>query len=262
MSIDYRPGEKLPAAKAKAVVDELYRMVRQRWEEKVNQKPFMKNLQEGKLPLKVLQTFFRNWGAYTIEINTLTACSYHKYLSFYKSQRDLMAPLGEKIADEFIHPKPPGHYLVMLQTAQALGLTEEEIFTQPMLSEFRSKIDFMRGIIYEGTAAEWYAGVTTEEQIGHWSGICFKALTQHYGLTPDQATYFGTHHEADLEEHEEGVMGHGSFNRLALQRLLESGMAEQRPTYGIEYCAMTSVDLHGVMLRTAMEEAEGSDDPN
>jgi hypothetical protein len=32
-------------------------------------------------------------------------------------------------------------------------------------------------------------------------------------------------------------------------------MADERPTYGLEYCAMTSVDLHGVMLRAAMEEA-------
>jgi hypothetical protein len=61
--------------------------------------------------------------------------------------------------------------------------------------------------------------------------------------------------EADLGEHEEGVMGHASFNRMALQRLLETGMADERPTYGLEYCAMTSVDLHGVMLRAALEEA-------
>jgi hypothetical protein len=43
---------------------------------------------------------------------------------------------------------------------------------------------------------------------------------------------------------------------MALQRLLETGMAEERPTYGLEYCAMTSVDLHGAMLRAATEEAE------
>jgi len=162
---------------------------------------------------------------------------------------------GEKIADEFIHPKPPGHFLVMLQTAQAFGLTEEEVFTTPMLSEFRGKIDFMRGIVYEGTAAEWYAAVTTEEQIGHWSAACYKALTTHYGFDRNKASYFATHVEADLAEHEEGVMGHASFNRMALQRLLQTGMADERPTYGLEYCAMTSVDLHGVMLRAAMEEA-------
>jgi len=215
-------------------------------------------LVEGKLSLKVWKCFFRNWGAYTIEINTLVACTYHKHLAFFKAHRDLMAPLGEKIADEFIHPKPPGHFLVMLETAKAFGLAEEEIFTQPMLSEFRAKIDFVRGMLYEGTTAEWYGCITTEEQIGHWSAACYKALTTHYGFNRQMATYFATHVEADLDEHEEGVMGHGSFNRLALQRLIESGMADERPTYGVEYCAMTSVDLHGVMLRSAMEEAERS----
>jgi hypothetical protein len=83
--------------------------------------------------------------------------------------------------------------------------------------------------------------VTTEEQIGYWSA-CYKALTTHYGFDRAKATYFATHVEADLEEHEDGVMGHASFNRMALQRLLETGMAEERPTYGLEYCAMTSVD--------------------
>ena len=256
MLIKIQLGEKLAPAEAKALVDEIYRKVGERWEQKVNRTPFMMRLVGGKLSLEVLRLFFRNWGAYTIEINTVAACSYHKHLTFFKRHRDLMAPIGEKIADEFIHPKPPGHFLVMLETAKAFGLTEEEIFDQPMLSEFRAKIDFMRSILYEGTTAEWYGCVTTEEQIGHWSAVCYKALTEHYGFSRDQAIYFATHYEADLQKHEEGVMGHGSFNRLALQRLLESGMADERHTYGVEYCAMTSVDLHGVMLRAALEESE------
>jgi len=259
MSIEIRLGEKMSPGEAKRVVEKLYQKVAERWEERVNRTAFMTRLREGQLPRKVLRIFFQNWGAFTIEINTLAACSYHKFLPFFKKHRDLMAPLGEKIADEFIHPKPPGHLLVMLQTAEALGLTEEEIFTQPMLSEFRAKIDFMRSILYEGTTAEWYGCVTTEEQIGHWSAVCYKALTKHYGVTPEQATYFSTHVEADLEEHEGGVMGHGTFNRMTLQRLLEAGMADERPTYGVEYCAMTSVDLHGVMLRSALDEAERSE---
>ena len=180
-------GKKRSASEAKAIVDQLYALVRERWEVKVNQTPFMQQLMAGKLPLKVLQTFFRNWGAYTIEINTLTACTYHRNITFFKVNRDLMGPIGEKIADEFIHPKPPGHFLVMLQTAQAFGLTEEEVFTTPMLSEFRGKIDFMRSIVYEGTAAEWYAAVTTEEQIGHWSAACYKALTSSLRLRPRES---------------------------------------------------------------------------
>jgi hypothetical protein len=44
----------------------------------------MQQLTAGKLPLKTLQLFFRNWGAYTIEINTLTACTYHRNITFLK----------------------------------------------------------------------------------------------------------------------------------------------------------------------------------
>ncbi len=123
MALKVELGRKYSAADAKAIVDRLYSIVRERWEVKVNQTPFMQQLMAGKLPLKTLQTFFRNWGAYTIEINTLTACTYHRNITFLKVNRDLMGPIGEKIADEFIHPKPPGHFLVMLQTAQAFGLT-------------------------------------------------------------------------------------------------------------------------------------------
>ncbi|HEU4341785.1 MAG TPA: hypothetical protein VFU31_09470 [Candidatus Binatia bacterium] len=255
MALNISLGQRMSAADAKATVDELYRKVADRWGKGVNGTSFMTRLGEGKLPKEVLQVFFKNWGAYTIEVNTLVASSYHKHLTFFKRHRDLMAPMGEKIADEFLHPEPPGHFLVMLQTANALGLTEEEIFNQPMLSDFRGKIDFLRGILYEGTVAEWYASITTEEQIGHWSAVCYQALTERYGFTREQAIYFATHIEADLEKHE-GVLGHGSFNRMALQRLLETGMAVERHTYGLEYCAMTSVDLHGAMLRAAFEEAE------
>ncbi|HEX2932850.1 MAG TPA: hypothetical protein VHV54_24185, partial [Candidatus Binatia bacterium] len=133
MNFKIELGKKYPVQEAKAIVDQLYDKVRERWETKVNQTPFMQQLMAGKLPRKVLQTFFRNFGAYTIEINTLTACTYHRNITFLKVNRDLMGPIGEKIADEFIHPKPPGHFLVMLQTARAFGLTEEEVFTTPML---------------------------------------------------------------------------------------------------------------------------------
>ena len=51
-------------------------------------------------------------------------------------------------------------------------------------------------------------------------------------------------------------MGHGSFRRMVLQRLLEDGMAEVRPGYSLEYCGMTAVDLHGAILQAALNAAE------
>jgi pyrroloquinoline quinone (PQQ) biosynthesis protein C len=242
----------MDSQQAKALVDEHYRKVAKRWQERVTEGPFMKRLRAGKLPENALKIFFKNWGSYTIEINTLEAASYHKHISFFRKHRDLMGPMAAKLADELIHPKPPGHVHVVVETAKALGITEDEIFLAPMLAEFRAKLDFKRSILWEGTVAEFYAAGATEEQTGYWSAEFFKALTAHYGLTREQSVYFSTHQEADLEEHE-GVMGHGSFRRLVLQRLFEDGMALARPGYSLEYCGLTAVDLHGVCLQAALD---------
>jgi hypothetical protein len=41
---------------------------------------------------------------------------------------------------------------------------------------------------------------------------------------------------------------------LVLQRLLEDG-AEVRPGYTLEYCALSAIDLHGVVLQAALNAA-------
>ncbi len=250
-----RMGVGMVPDEAKRFVDQLNAKVLGRWEERVSQGIFMKRLVDGTLPLSAIKLFFRNWGNFTIEINTLIAASYHKHIGFFKRHSDLLAPFGAKVADEFIHPKPPGHILVMMQTAKALGLTEDEILRQPMLPGARAILDFKRALLWEGTVAEWWFSMLTEEPIGHWAAAWFKALTTHYGFTRDQAIYFSTHEEADLKEHDEGVMGHGSFNRLVMRRILEDGYADVRAGYSLEYCAFASVDLYGLMHRAAYEES-------
>jgi pyrroloquinoline quinone (PQQ) biosynthesis protein C len=250
-----RMGVKMAPEEAKNFVDQLNAKVLRRWDERVSQQAFMKKLVEGTLPLSAIKTFFRNWGNFTVEINTLIAASYHKHIGFFKKHADLLAPFGAKVADEFVHPKPPGHILVMLQTAKALGLTEDEVLRQPMLPGARAILDFKRALLWEGTVAEWWFSMLTEEPIGYWARAWFKALTTHYGFTRDQAIYFSTHEEADLKEHDEGVMGHGSFNRMVMQRILEDGYADVRAGYSLEYCAFAAVDLYGLMHRVAYEES-------
>jgi pyrroloquinoline quinone (PQQ) biosynthesis protein C len=248
-------GVKMSPDDAKAFVDTMNKKVVQRWKERVTQRPFMSRFIEGQLPMPAIKLFFKNWGNFTVEINTLIAASYHKHIGFFKRHPDLLGPFGAKIADEFIHPKPPGHVLVMLQTAAAFGLSTDEVLRQPMLPEARAILDFKRALLWEGTVAEWWFSMLTEEPIGHWAAAWFKALTTHYGFSRQQAVYFSTHEEADLKEHDDGVMGHGSFNRMVMQRILEDGYADVREGYSLEYCAIASVDLYGVMHRAAVELA-------
>ena len=217
---------KMNSEEAKKFVDGIYRQVAERWRERVSSAPFMKALASGNLPKETFRLFFKNWAGYTIEINTLEAASYHKHIHFFRKHRDLMAAMAEKLADELIHPKPPGHIHVVVETAKALGISEDEVFVSPMLAEFRAKIDYFRAILWEGTVAEFYAAGATEEQFGHWAGEVFTALTTHYGLTPEQAVYFSLHEEADTREHEGGIMGHGDFRKMVLRRLLEEFLSD------------------------------------
>ena len=60
---------KMSAQEAKAYVDEVNAKVVRRWNERVTQGAFMKSLTDGSLPISVIQLFFKNWGAFTIEIN-------------------------------------------------------------------------------------------------------------------------------------------------------------------------------------------------
>ena len=248
-----RLAEKMSLEEAKEYLARVNSRVMRRWDERVTHSEFMKELTAGKLPVSVIRLFFQTWGAFTIEINTLIAASYHKHLGFFKRHTDLLAPFGAKVADEFMHPKPPGHVLVMLQTARALGLSEEQVLRKPMLAEARAVLDFKRALLWEGTVAEWWFSMLTEEPIGHWAAAWYRALTTQYGFSREQAVYFSTHEEADLKEHADGVMGHGSFNRAVMERILQDGYADVREGYDLEYCALTAVDLYGVMHRGVYE---------
>ena len=75
---------------------------------------------------------------------------------------DLMGPLGVKIADEFIHPKPPGHVLVMLQTAEALGLDERSKFCASRCCPSAARFSTSSAqLMWEGTVAEWWFSMLT-----------------------------------------------------------------------------------------------------
>ncbi len=253
-----RPGEKMTPQEAKTYVDYLYAKLYESWKEKIHKGPFMTQLREGKLPMPVIRQFFKNWGHFSMEVNALNALSYYTHLPFFVHHFDLLGPFCAKIADELISPKPPGHVLVLLKTAEAMGLNPKEVLEDPYLPEARAINDFCHKIFIDGSIVELWGLHVFEESLAHWSGEWFRALTTHYKFTKEQAVYFSTHEEADLEPHALGeggeeAMGHGAFNRTVLQRALEDGKVEFRAGYSMEYCALTMVGLHAQMKRAAME---------
>jgi pyrroloquinoline quinone (PQQ) biosynthesis protein C len=237
---------------AKAYVDDLYNEVHSYWDDKINKGEFMTRLREGTLPLPCLRRFYKDWGMFSIEVVALNAVSYYVHLPFFVDNFDLLPPLCDKIAEELVSPKPPGHILILLETATALGLSREDLFGQPASAAGRAISDYCRRVFQDGSIIELWGAHVYEETLGHWAKQWGDALVAHYGISKRQAIYFTAHAEADLVQHEEG-MGHGPLNRMILQRILEQGKSAQKLGYDPRYCAFTMVDLQAVMERHALE---------
>jgi len=237
---------------ARAYVDELYQELYHHWKRNIHDGPFMSQLREGRLPFSSIRCFFKDWGLFSVQVVALNALSYYVHLPFFVRNFDLLPAFTDKIAEELVYPRPPGHTLLLLETAQALGLTREQLLEQPASPPGRAISDFCRRVFQDGSVAELWGLHVYEESLGHWSKEWAEALTTHYGLTLDQAVYFTTHAQADLVRHE-GRMGHGPLNRMILQRVLEQGMPAPRLGYDPKYCALTMVDLHSLMEKNALE---------
>jgi pyrroloquinoline quinone (PQQ) biosynthesis protein C len=242
----------MEAEQAKTYVDNLYKELYDHWDHKINQGPFMTQLRKGALPLACLRRFFKDWGLFSIEVVALNAVSYYVHLPFFIENFDLLPPFTDKIAEELISPKPPGHTLILLDTAKALGLSKEELFQQPASPAGRAISDYCRRVFQDGSIAELWGLHAFEETLGHWSKQWAAALTEHYGFNSRGAIYFIAHAEADLVQHEEH-MGHGPLNRMILQRILEQDRSASKLGYDLKYCAFTMVDLQSLMESNAIE---------
>jgi len=197
---------------------------------------FHKDLTQGTLPMEAIRVFWQNWYGFVAEINNLHGCAYQRHLPFFKRHPELQRHFANHVADEMIHPKPPGHILIVLEQGRIFGLKDEEMIDYEMLPECRAFLEYYRGTLYEGTMAEWWASFCVEEGVGHWARFFGNALRKAYKMTDDQIVYFTVHSEADLEEHAGGVMGHADLDWLVLKTILQEGRADTRPGSSLEYC--------------------------
>lgn len=235
------PGTVLSPQEAKAYINDVRDALFELADRKVTKGRFMQELSKGTLPKETLRIFWLNWHGFVAEINNFIQVAYQRHLGFFKRHEDLLTFFADKVADELIHPKPPGHIKVVWQQGEIFGLTKDEMVYYEMLPLCRALVEWERGLIYEGTMLEFWCSILWEEFVGHWARQFREGLAK-LGYSSDQAPYFTTHEEADLEEHQ-GVMAHGEFNRVVCERMLSTGYVECRPGFSPHYAALTSIEL-------------------
>jgi len=240
---------------AKERVARLFELTMAECDRRITQSRFMTELKAGTLPPAALQTFWLNWHGFVFEINNFIQVAYQRHLGFFKEHLDLFAVFADKVADELIHPKAPGHLLTVWKQGEIFGLTMDEMINNEMLPECRAQLEWHRGLLYEGTLLEFWTAIVYEEYIGHWSKA-FREGLEGMGYESQRAPYFHTHEEADLQEHD-GVMGHGEFNREVIARLYQTGNTQTRPGFSAEYCALTGPYYMGMFVDACYRRATG-----
>ena len=147
MQLKFPVGTRLSEQAAKEYVDELYAYMLENFDKRVRQGRFMSELKKGTLPEEAIRVFWLNWHGFVAEINNLIQCIYQKHLGFFKKHPLLWAAFADKVADELVHPKPPGHLLVVWEQGEVFGLTKDEMLEYEMLPECRVFLDWFRGLL-------------------------------------------------------------------------------------------------------------------
>ncbi len=250
-------GERLSPDEAKELIAEMRAELFARCDEKVTNCEFLRDLKAGTLSKEALSLFWLNWHGFVAEINNFIQCAYQRHSGFFKQHVDLLTVFADKVADELIHPKPPGHIEVVWRQGEIFGLTRDEMINYEMIPECRVLIEWHRGLLYEGTLPEFWSSIVWEEYVGHWARM-FRLGMEGMGYAGKDAPYFHTHEEADLQEHEGGVMAHGEFNWAVLERLITNGHTDCRPGFSPQYAMRTSVDLFALFHNAVYAAAKAA----
>jgi pyrroloquinoline quinone (PQQ) biosynthesis protein C len=245
------------AQEAHEFTDHMIRRMYARWDEKVFGGPFMCDLEAGRLPFDAIRLFWKHWYSYPVEINNFHLIIYQRHQGFFARHRDLLAPYVGKISDELVNPSIPGHIQVLIKQGETFGVTIDEMVNCEVFPECRALTEFGRGLVYEGSMIEWWARSLNEEMFGHWAQRWRRALLEKYKFNDANLHYFQVHEEADLHEHEEGLMAHGQVARMVFETMLRDGLTWSRPGWGAEYCCLTNAEyvamFHDGIYRHARE---------
>ena len=71
--------------------------------------------------MEAIQVFWQNWYGFVAEINNFHGVAYQRHLPFFKRHPELQKHFANHVADEMIHPKPPGHIRIVLEQGRNFG---------------------------------------------------------------------------------------------------------------------------------------------
>ena len=131
-------GKRMSADEAAAFTDDIIKKMYARWQKKVFQGDFMRDLTAGKLPRETIKLFWKHWYSYPVEINNFHLIIYQRHMGFFSRHPELLGPYVGKISDELVNPKIPGHIQVLIEQGKTFGVSRDEMVNCEVFAECRA----------------------------------------------------------------------------------------------------------------------------
>lgn len=223
---------------AKRKVDQLEEVCQPYWEG-LKDHPFIKGVIDGSISRQQFRRYFMQWGKVIGElILTIYPMTIARFQHILLKYPDLQRVVVEHMKEEFSHQDIEGVYM---QTARALGIEYNDIISCNVIPEMQAYLNWVVKLSYQGTFAEIRASSFANEGcLSRVSTMLAPAIMANYGLTEREAAYYVEHGPADRE--------HVKVNSYVVGRLIDLGLAEERPGYGILYCAETICKTNYLLL--------------
>ncbi len=160
--------------------------------------PLVVGIYEGTLPLKQIRGWATQDSHYRRAVSKLASVRYLRCTDPYFKHK-----LGEVMAEESEGGQygQTGHYQLFLRFANAIGLSEDEVWNSRILAGAAAHIYWAELIAW---TLPWFvymsAQLAGEGQAPPAVMKVHEGLVKHYGLSDDDAAFFSVHGEAD-EDH-------------------------------------------------------------
>jgi len=221
-------------------VQDIQKRVNELFDQKIMNHPFVHDLKHGELTLDQVKGFALNWHACATHLNSAFPLIYFRFIGFILKQTDIKELLIKKIVEETAAPEPGSLMKKLGKFSECLGFTTQDLVNARLFPETFGYISYFDRVFTEGSLAEICASLLPE---GLYYRKLFPVIGQElikqYGLGEHDTNYF-------MQE------GRGSTcdatNGELLERLINTGAIGERPDWGVEYLAETSVRILAFFL--------------
>jgi pyrroloquinoline quinone (PQQ) biosynthesis protein C len=225
--------------------------ISEKFQNEIFKSEFMQLIERGALSAEKTEAFVKSLYYFIKMVGYSTGLMYHYKKSLLRSVPDLQditTGIIAGVTECWLPNSTPGRRPIE-KLLEKLSIDPSKLSDQPPLVLARALVDYRVRIISEASLPEALALWINEEDLANWFVRIGDALTRHYGVDSEAASWFFGHGEPYRRVLNVTI---GEMARRGLGLALEQRIPDSTPGWGLEYAAETQVSILELFLASAV----------